>query len=216
MRIARSLERRLERLLEGTTGRVFSGRIHPAEMAGRIAREADLGVYQHAAGPATANRYILSVNERDMELDPSQLESSLEEVLSEHAAEEGLRLDGPPRVEIVTSSGVSPGQFNCELEVSSGPLPPWSRLVSSAESFGVGHNRAFLGRSEHSDVVIPILEISRRHALLWREHGDVWIRDLKSANGTHVDGAQLGADPISVTTGAVVNMAGHRFRFEGG
>ena len=184
-------------------------------MAGRIAREADLGVYQHAAGPATANRCILLVNERDMELDPSQLERSLEEVLSEHAAEEGLRLDGPPRVEIVTSGSVSPGQVNCDLEVSPGPLPPWSRLVSSAESFGVGHNRAFLGRSEHADVVISIPEISRRHALLWREHGDVWIRDLNSANGTHVDGARVGADPVSVTTGVVINMAGNRFRFEG-
>lgn len=214
MGIARSLERRLERLLEGTTGRVFSGRIHPSEMAGRIAREADLGVYEHEAGPATANHFTLTVSPNDMELDPTSLESSLEELLSEHAAEAGLRLEGPPRVEIIASGRIAAGQFTCDLEVSPGPLPPWSRLVYGGEVFGVGHNRAFLGRSARSDVVLPQPEISRRHALLWREQGDIWIRDLGSSNGTHVDGARVAADPVSIESGAVINLAGHRVRFE--
>lgn len=214
MRIARSLERQLERLLEGTAGRVFSGRIHPAEMAGRIAREADLGTYQHEAGPATANRFTLTVSPNDMELDPSKLERSLEEILAEHAAEAGLRLEGPPTVEIIASGRIAAGQFKCDLEVSPGPLPPWSRLVSRAETFGVGHNRAFLGRSERADVVIPRPEVSRQHALLWREQGGIWIRDLESSNGTHVDGALVSDEPAAIESGAVINLAGHRFRFE--
>ena len=65
MSLARSLERRLERLFEGATGRVFSGRLHPSEMAGRIAREADLARYRHESGPATANRYVLTVSPED-------------------------------------------------------------------------------------------------------------------------------------------------------
>ena len=104
MSLARSLERRLERLFEGAAGRVFSGRLHPSEMAGRIAREADLSRYRHESGPATANKYVLTVNPEDLDVDPSTLERKLERALAEHAAGVGLLFEGPRRKETPMST----------------------------------------------------------------------------------------------------------------
>jgi hypothetical protein len=213
MSLARSLERRLERLFEGATGRVFSGRLHPSEMAGRIAREADLARYRHESGPATANRYVLTVSPEDLDVDPTALEKKLERALADHAASVGLLFEGPPRVEIRTSEEMAPGQFSCTPSVVPGPMPPWARLTGSGANIEIGANRVTLGRSPEADLVLPYDNISRRHALIWRSDGKTWIRDLGSSNGTTVNGVPVGERPTPLESGSVVSLAGHRFRF---
>ena len=213
MPIARSLERRLERLLEGATGRVFSGRIHPSELAGRMAREADLAAHPHDTGPMTANRARITMNPRDVDANHDEIERELADALSDHAAEAGLRLEGPAQVEITTSDGVAPGQFTCELEIVKGPLPPWAKLTSQSGSLGIGPNRALVGRSPDADVVVSRDEISRRHALIWREGGLTHIQDLGSSNGTKLNGRSLGQESTELTPGDVVELAGNAFRF---
>ncbi len=212
MSLARSLERRLERLFEGTTGRVFSGRIHPSEMAGRIAREADLTSYQHPTGPATSNRFLLTFNPGDLDLDPTRLQRQLEAALSEHAAEAGLRLEGPPTVLIETSDRVSPGQFTCVPSVVPGRIPPWARLVAGEAEFEIGPNRAVIGRSREADVVLPYDDVSRNHALVWRAEGATWLKDLGSANGTILDGSPVARNGRQVEKGASITFGSHRFR----
>ncbi|HEX5695860.1 MAG TPA: DUF3662 and FHA domain-containing protein [Acidimicrobiia bacterium] len=213
MSLARSLERRLERLFEGTTGRVFSGRLHPSEIAGRIAREADLSHYRHESGPATANKYVLTVSPKDLDTDPSTLERQLEAALSEHAASTGLLFEGPPTVRVLTSDSVAPGQFKCVPSVEPGELAPWARLTGSGSSLEIGANRVTIGRSDEADIVLPYDNVSRKHALIWRADGQVWVRDLGSANGTKVDGVAVGDRPLPLKSGAVVSVAGHRYRF---
>jgi len=214
--LARSLERRLERLFEGAAGRVFSGRIHPSEMAGRIAREADLTSFHHETGPATSNRYVLTVNPADLDVDPSRLQRRLELALAEHAAGAGLRLEGPPTVLIETSASVSPGQFTCIPSVTTGKISPWARLVAGDGSYDIGPNRALIGRSSDADVMLPFDEVSRRHALIWRADSQAWITDLGSANGTEVDGVRIGSIPHLLNRGDMIGFSGHRFRFHEG
>jgi hypothetical protein len=213
MGLARSLERRLERLFEGATGRVFSGRLHPSELAGGIAREADLSRYKHESGPATANKYVLTVSPADLDVDPSTLENQLEAALAKHAATVGLLFEGPPTVRIVTSDSIAPGQFKCAPAVEPGPLPPWARLAGSGETFEIGANRVTLGRSDDADLLLPYENVSRKHALIWRSKGRSWIRDLGSSNGTSVDGVAVGDQGVPLNSGSVVSLAGHRYRF---
>jgi hypothetical protein len=213
MSVVRGLEKRLERLLEGVAGRVFSGRLHPSEIAGRLAREADFARFDHETGPATANAYSLTVNKRDLEGNPADLEAVLVDELRRYTAEHGLRLEGPVLVRVATSPGVPRGSVVCHAEVSPGPQPSWARLVSGAESYEVAPNRALVGRAPEVDVRLPFEDVSRRHALLWREAGRVWLRDLGSANGTMVGGELAGDDPVELERGTVVALAGHSFRW---
>jgi len=46
--------------------------------------------------------------------------------------------------------------------------------------------------------------LSRRHAEIFVEQGQCYIRDLGSANGTWVDGAHLGHDPVALRPGQQV------------
>ncbi|HJQ78167.1 MAG TPA: FhaA domain-containing protein [Acidimicrobiia bacterium] len=212
MSVARSLERRLERLIEGVAGRVFSGRLHPSELAGKLAREADFARFDHPTGPATANHYLIQVNPRDLTLDPAELEEMLAEEMSRYTADEGLRLEGPTQVRIEASGAMAPGRATCTVEVVPGPPVPWASLVGRGETLAVGRNRAVIGRSADSDVVVPHDDVSRQHALIHRERGQVFLRDLGSANGTTVDGVRVGREPVVVEPGSTVTLAGHRYR----
>ena len=212
MSVARSFERRLERLLEGAVGRVFSGRIHPAEIAGKLAREADFARFEHDTGPATANAYTLLVHPRDLTVDTEDLAAHLVDELTGYAADEGLRLEGPVTVTIEASREVAPGQVICHVEVQPGEAVSWAKLVSSEESLALSPNRVLVGRSPSADVTIDHDDVSRRHALIWRQRGRVWVRDLGSANGTFVDSARVGARPVSVGHGSVLAFSAHQYR----
>jgi hypothetical protein len=211
--VARSLERRLERLIEGVAGRVFSGRLHPSELAGKLAREADFARFAHATGPATANLFVVQVNPKDLTVDATQLEEILTKEMTEYTAEEGLRLEGPVEVKIEPVASVAAGLAECHVEVAPGPPVVWARLTSKTESLDIGRNRVLIGRSPDADVVAAHDDISRRHALLHREQGNVFVRDLDSANGTTVDGSPVAGDPVPIDQGSVLTLGSHRYRF---
>ena len=213
MNIARSLERRLERLLEGVFGRVFSGRLHASEIAARVAREADLARFEHESGPATANQYTLTFNPLDIDDQASDLASSLTETFSEYIIESGLRLVGPPRVIVHTREDVLTGSFLCHPEIVPGAEPTWARLVGSTATYPIRHNRSMIGRSAEVDVSLPADDISRRHALIWRAEGSTWIKDAGSVNGTVVDGMGVGQTPVEVLPGATIRLGTETFRF---
>lgn len=213
MNLVRGLERRLERLLEGVAGRVFGGRLHPTEIAGRLAREADFARFDHETGPATANRYTLLVNPKDVDADPAEMEQTLTLEVERYTAEQGLRLEGPCRVRIETSEQVPQGTISCDAEIAPGPLPAWGKLVAKDTTLEVGHNRALVGRGEEADVRIPLQSVSRRHALIWREGGRAWVADLGSANGTTLDGIPVGEDPVPLEHGSRLVVADATFRW---
>jgi hypothetical protein len=211
--VARSLERRLEKLIEGVAGRFFSGRLHPSELAGKLAREADFARFNHATGPATANLFIIQVNPRDLTVDASKLERMLAAEMTAYTTEEGLRLEGPIQVRIEPSEQASPGRADCHVEIVPGSPVVWAQLTAKDESIDIGRNRVLVGRSPETDVVVGHDDVSRRHALIYRERGQAWIRDLSSANGTSIDGTAVGQEAAPVSHGSVVGLGGHRYRF---
>lgn len=213
MNVVRNLERRLERLLEGVAGRVFSGRIHPSELAGKLAREADFARFEHFTGPATANLFVIQVNPEDLSVETSKLEKMLAAEMTAYTAEEGLRLEGPVTVRIEPSARATSGHVNCHVEVVPGPPVVWATLSANGESLDIGRNRATIGRAPEADVVVPHDDISRRHALIYREHGQTWLKDLSSANGTYVDGVRIDTRPGLVQNGSLVGLSEHRYRF---
>ena len=210
--VARNLERRLEKLIEGVAGRMFSGRLHPSELAGKLAREADFARFEHTAGTATANRFLITLHPRDLTIDPSELGTALTEELNGYVVEEGLRIAGPIDVEIVSSDDATRGATHCHVEVVPGPGETWGRLSGGEETHEIDRIRTLIGRSEEADVRLHHDNISRFQAVIFRQHGEHWIRDLGSANGTYLDGHRLTSDAATLNTGSTVSFADNAYR----
>lgn len=213
MKLARVVERRLERMLDGMAGRVFSGRVHPTEVAQRMVREADLAATDHPTGTMVANRFSITLHPDDLDLPPASLSRVLAEAYEAHAADEGWRLPGPTYVNVRIDSDLSPGTIHCDLEVSKGSRHPWGRL-SGDRVLDLSNNRLWVGRADDCDVVLSYEEVSRHHAEIVRRHGSVWLRDLGSANGTRLDGSPVGDDPVEFRPGSVVTFANRKYRLE--
>ena len=192
MGLARGLERRLEKLVDGLAARLFRGRIHPVELGTRIVREADLAVFDTHAGPGAPNAFIVTLGGDPEPVEAvAEAERELEAVMTEAAAERGWRLAGPAMVEIQFGDGPASSAV-VEAAVESGPIPPWARLEPrEAPALDVGVNRCVIGRSGTADVHLTNDDVSRQHALLWREAGTIWMVDLGSANGTFVNEERL-------------------------
>ena len=202
MGIARNLEKRLERLADGLSATLFRGRMHPVDLANRLVRQADLMVVETATGPSIPNAFSVAVNPDDMspDIDPSRIENELTHTLEVTATDRGWRIGGPILVRISTDKSVGRGSIRCDATPVPAALPAWGRLSEhrGERDFELSDNRVVIGRSSEADVSLDEPEVSRHHAVLFREGGRLWVADLGSSNGTTVNGHQLGPDALEV------------------
>jgi hypothetical protein len=212
MNLARSLERRLERLIEGFASKLFPGAVSAPELAQRLIREADLSVVEGPAGPVVPNIYGVRIHPDDLGSPqaPADLTGELASILNEHALQNGWRIEGDVHVQVVTDPKMSPGTTHIAATVVKGALPRWAYLVlkTTSDEVSLSANRILVGRDVGSDARLDAEEVSRSHAIIWREDADIWIADIGSSNGTtlngnSVSGPRLIANGDSVVFGSV-------------
>lgn len=215
MKLARELERRLERLVEGVSGAIFRGRVHPVDLGTRILREADLNVVEGMAGPTVPNEFRIGLNPEDLQLAGSveRLRAELEYTLQSTAADRGWRIEGPASVIISSDPTIKPKHLKILGRTAPGEQQPWGQLIGGGGRHAdIAHNRVLIGRAEESDIRLSEPEVSRRHAIIHREQGRTWITDLDSANGTTVDGAVV-TTTVPLRPGARLTVGPVSFMF---
>ncbi|MEZ4367722.1 MAG: FHA domain-containing protein [Kofleriaceae bacterium] len=83
------------------------------------------------------------------------------------------------------------------------------QLGTATARLDLAHSRIFAGRDGQACGLAHVdPTLSRRHAEIWLENGQTYLRDLGSSNGTWVDGQMAGADPIALRPGQQVYL-GH-------
>ncbi len=70
-----------------------------------------------------------------------------------------------------------------------------------------------IGRADPADVILRDVEISRSHCCITQDAGVLMISDLKSTNGTFVDGRRITA-PVKLTDGCLVRIGRHQLKYE--
>ena len=92
-----------------------------------------------------------------------------------------------------------------ELLIENGP--------SANQRFTVGSGGVRLGRSSSNDIKIADEELSRNHCL-FEVSGEMGVRliDLASANGTFVNGMQVGSEPVELRVGDLITLGATRIR----
>jgi FHA domain-containing protein len=86
---------------------------------------------------------------------------------------------------------------------------------SSTTEVDIDRDVVTLGRGMGNDVILddPMMRISRRHAQIEREGKGYVLRDLKSRNGTLLDGQRVEADtPVAIREGQPIHLGGFEVR----
>ena len=62
-------------------------------------------------------------------------------------------------------------------------------------------------------MIMPDFAISKKHAMITRDNGAYYLKDLGSTNGTLVNGTRLDKRPVKIHDKDVVSFARYEFTF---
>jgi hypothetical protein len=114
MSVLRSIEHRIESIVEGVFGRAFRTHVQPVELARKLAKEMDDAKSVSVSRVYVPNEYTLYLCPDDREQFSSHEDSLLTELsdyLSEHARREGYALLSTPSVLIEEDEDLGVGEF---------------------------------------------------------------------------------------------------------
>jgi len=217
MNLARSLEKRLENLVDGASATVFRGKMHPVTIASRLVRQLEFMAFETQAGAQIPNVIDVAINESDMDpsLDIGALQSELKDIVHSAASEAGWRVVGPVSVHIELRKDVPKGILECSGSSEPGKLDAWAQLISDdgAAVVPLSLNRTLVGRGLDCDVRLTNGQVSRHHATIVNQQGTTTITDLRSSNGTYVNGTPVSSEPAPLSPGSSVAFGDLSFVF---
>ncbi len=132
MSVLRSIEHRIESIVEGVFGRAFRTHVQPVELARKLAKEMDEAKSVSVSRVYVPNEYTLYLCPSDRDQFASYEDSLLTELadyLAEHARREGYALLSTPGVLIEEDEDLSVGEFGIatrmvQPERPQAPVPP--------------------------------------------------------------------------------------------
>lgn len=224
MSILRTVESRLEGIVEGFFAATFRSGVHPIEIAKRISREMESNKTIGVAEVLAPNRFDVGLSPEDHERfahAEHALAAEMRELVLGTAAERGFTLLGGPSVVFVEEAQLPAGRFAVGASFEEGVRvpPPSPRAAASLEVIEGGGTRTYplserqltIGRLEDCEVVLSDPATSREHARVVAVEDGFVIEDLGSTNGT-----LLNDEPIEralLEDGDVVTIGATRIRF---
>jgi len=171
----------------------FRGQMQPIEISHRMLREMDLGRRVGVRGLLAPNHFAVSISRSDLERFEGftdALVHELAESARQHAANEGYAFTGPVEVELFESKRLKAGRVEIVASFFEGDTSP-SLVLPDGTTIGIGGGPIVIGRLPGCGVVLDDTNVSRRHAQVALDDGDVVVTDLGSTNGTFVNGRRV-------------------------
>lgn len=216
--VLQSLERRLERMVEG----VFRGSrsaIRPIELGRRLVRSMDDQRSVDVKGRRVVpNDFTVYLSERDLrsfdEIN-DVLTAELVEAAREYAREEGYHFMGPVRVELAVDPEQRPGRFEvlAQLRQAKSGVGAGSLVMPSGQRVPLGDRPVSIGRSSECTVALSDQNVSRRHAEIRPSGRGYAVADLGSTNGTMLNGTRISSEQV-LSDGDILNFGSTYIRFE--
>ena len=145
MSVLRSIEHRIESLVEGVFGRAFRSHVQPVELARKLAKEMDEHKTVSISRVYVPNEYVLYLAPNDRKEFASYEASLLTELadyLSEHARREGYSLLSTPKVSMEEDEDLQMGEFGIATRLVQPPKEQ-AKPKSEAPEPVVGGTKVF-------------------------------------------------------------------------
>ncbi|NNE74579.1 MAG: DUF3662 domain-containing protein [Acidimicrobiales bacterium] len=201
----RSVERRLERAVEGLFGRMFKSSVRPVEIGRKLVRATDDGRSVGVQGEAVVpNSFAVRLEPDDL-AEFADVEETLIRELAEsvrdHARDEGYRFLGPLQIHLEADPSLRTGM--CEIDArmlqADGGAGAGSLVLPTGERIVLGEFVATIGRLAECTVTLADTNVSRTHVEI-RPHANGYkLIDLGSTNGTLVNGVRVREHVLSDT-----------------
>lgn len=216
MGILDSVERGLERAVNGAFARTFRSGVQPVEIAAGLKRELDIGsVVVDRDRVLAPNRFIVRVAEADADRLTrmgANLERELVGVVVKHAKRQGYQLLGEPDVEVQRDTSLTTGVLQIDAAQVEGTVSWAPVLVVEGAQHPLRTGATIVGRGSDADIRLSDGAASRQHLqLIWDGKAGI-ARDLGSTNGTKINGQRFREAALS--PGTVLTIGETPLRFE--
>jgi hypothetical protein len=214
-----SVERRLERMVEGVFSRRTRGSIRPIELGRRLVREMDDNRSVDVKGRRIVPNdftVLLSANDHagfsDIE---DALNNELAEAAREYAREESYHFMGPVQVRLFVENDLKVGRFGivAQLKQAAGGLGAGSLVLPSGERVELGEQITTIGRLPECTISLNDTNVSRNHAEIRTGTTAYVAVDLGSTNGTMVNGTRIVGE-LRLNDGDIISFGSTHVRFE--
>jgi hypothetical protein len=216
------LESRMEALIEGAFARLFAGRVHPRDVALRLARALE----DTAGDGVPAVRYTVRLNPADAQ-DLLNAHPDLARILSTellHLARDArLILRQPPEVILLPEPGQPPHTVQVTTEdaalsdtatlgmppAPAAPAPILSNafvILDGERTVALRQAVVSIGRRFDNHIILDDPRVSRAHAQLRLRFGRFVVYDLGSTGGTFVNGRRV--EECVLRPGDVISLGG--------
>jgi hypothetical protein len=236
--VLQRFERRIEEMVNRPFARAFKAEVQPVEIASALQRECNDRAAIVAKGRTMVpNAFTVELGAHDhdrLSTYADALGEELSAMVTEHAQEQRYSFLGPVSVAFELDEGLETGRFRVRSAAVAGALPgaatratpsvpdrPSARPQAGGPWLDLGDARHDLrgpvtriGRGTDSDVRLDDPGVSRHHAEIRRQGGDVVIVDLGSTNGVLVDDARV--DQARLVEGARVVLGNTTLVFHEG
>lgn len=215
MGILDSVERGLERAVNGAFARTFRSGVQPVEIAAGLKRELDIGsVVVDRDRVLAPNRFVVRISTADADRLTrmgATLERELIGVVSKHAKRQGYQLLGEPDVELRRDDSLTTGVLQIDASQVEGTVS-WVPVI---EVEGVRHplrnGTTIVGRGSDADIRLSDSAASRQHLqLIWDGKAGI-ARDLGSTNGTKINGQRFREAALTPDTVITIGQTALRF-----
>jgi hypothetical protein len=142
--VLRSIEQRIESIVEGVFGRAFRSHVQPVELARKLAKEMDEHRTVSISRVYVPNEYVLYLSPSDRKefaTYEASLLTELGDYLSEHARREGYSLLATPKVLLEEDDDLEVGEFGIATRLvqpqqeGARPAPPRPAEPSATKVF---------------------------------------------------------------------------------
>jgi hypothetical protein len=228
--VLQRFERRIEDMVNRPFARAFKAEVQPVEVASALQREVDDRAAIVSRGRTMVpNEFTVVLGERDHErlnTYAEALASELAAMVSEHAQEQRYAFLGPVSVTFERDDELETGRFRVRSAAVAGAVAadpsrggvagrtgnPWLEVGSTTYALTGPITR--IGRGPDTDLRIDDPGISRNHAEIRQQGGDVTIVDVGSTNGIVIDGRRV--QQARLDDGAAVVLGSTTLTFHAG
>jgi len=208
----------LDRLVNGAFARAFKAEVQPVELASALQREVDdRAAVIDRDRTVIPNVFLIELSEHDykrLAVFKDALQTELCTLVSEYAGSQRYTLMGTVAVSLAQDGDLETGIFRVRSEAraevrgaSTNAVTTTARLEVGGTSYPLVRAVTRLGRGSDSDIRVEDPGASRNHCEIVLGT-PVMLRDLKSTNGTMVNGARVTEaaleDGAAVQIGATV------------
>ncbi|GAA1618480.1 hypothetical protein GCM10009805_10880 [Leucobacter chromiireducens subsp. solipictus] len=190
-----SVERGLERAVNGAFARTFRSGVQPVEIASALKRELDIGaVIVDRDRVLAPNRFTVRVSTKDAERLQNlgaALEQELRGVVLKHAKRQSYQLLGEPDVEVRADESLTTGVLEIDALRVEGSVDWVAAIDVDGTRHELPRGTTTVGRGSDCGIRISDTAASRKHLeLIWDGSAGI-ARDLGSTNGSKINGQRF-------------------------